>query len=73
MNLKKAYTMSNIPKASLLLYDKGIGSSFQNITMQPNTKYIKKNAIPKTNRNRFAGDFCVSNLDSLSLKGIPDN
>lgn len=57
--------MSRIPKASLRLYDKGKGSCFQKIIMQPNTKYIKKNAIPKINRNRFAGDFCVSNRDCL--------
>ena len=57
MNLKNAYTISNIPKAILYGSAKFIGKSLQKITVIPKTKYIKKKTNPKTSKNRTLGDF----------------
>lgn len=36
------------------------GMFFQKMMATPKAKYITKKATPKMDRNRFAGDFCLS-------------
>ena len=57
MNLKKEYTINNTPNAILYMVGSAIGNSFQKITEIPKAKYIRKNTIPKTSKNRTLGDF----------------
>jgi hypothetical protein len=58
MNLKKEYTINNTPNAIRYPKASSMGKSFQKIIAKPNIKYKENINSPKTNRNRFAGDFC---------------
>ncbi len=49
--------MSKIPKTILYLYSNVKGSDFQNMISKPNVKYIIKNKMPITRRNRSLSDF----------------
>ncbi len=61
-NLKKEYTIKSKPKATFHILSTPYinGNLSQKMMAKPIKKYRMNITIPKINRNRLAGDFCLS-------------